>query len=292
MCEVELNRFGYYSLKIKPTNEALSNYYSTKYYQELQGSYEDNYSDEDVIYIHNKQSFLYKCLMKINSEYNYGRKFLDIGCGEGWTLKYFKEKGFSVKGVDFSDFGIKKLNSNLLKYFIKDDIDNFLKTEISKKNNYDVINLTNVIEHVLDPEKLLSDLKLLLSVEGVIIVTFPNDFSKMQELLLKGESVNNEFWISNPDHISYFTKDSFSNLAVSLEYKIESILADFPIDLFLLNKHSNYMKDKAKGKEAHHSRTRIINLLSEIDLELCVEAFLNFGSMGFGRNLTVFLKKN
>ncbi|MEK0338057.1 MAG: hypothetical protein QQN41_11550, partial [Nitrosopumilus sp.] len=123
-------------------------------------------------------------------------------------------------------------------------------------------------------------------------VTFPNDFSDLQKLLVDSGKVDEEFWVVAPDHISYFTKDSFSKMAESLGLSVELILADFPIDIFLLNDHSNYIKDKSKGKQAHYSRIYVMNLLFDIDFEHNLNAFLSFGQSGFGRNLTAFLRVN
>ena len=123
-----------------------------------------------------------------------------------------------------------------------------------------------------------------------MIVTFPNDFSKLQNLLYDLRKIQEEFWVVSPDHISYFTKDSFSNMAKSLGFSIELVLADFPIDIFLLNDHSNYIRDKSKGKQAHYSRVYTMNLLSDLDFESSAEAFLNLGAMGFGRDLTIFMR--
>ena len=71
-------------------------------------------------------------------------------------------------------------------------------------------------------------------------------------------------------------------------YKLELMLADFPIDLFLMNNHSNYALDRTKGKQAHYSRINFMNLIAEINHEKALEIFLNFGSIGIGRNLTAF----
>ena len=281
---------GYYQLKEKPTKEELTDYYKNKYYQKCMRSYEVEYSNAEIKYIKNKLKYLQYCCKKIYGGGMDGKSFIDIGCGEGWTLSYFRSIGCIVKGVDFSFFGIEKFNPEVINFFIQDDIYQFLKKEMTTSNRYDIINLTNVIEHVLEPEELLLNIKNILTENGVIIVTFPNDFSKLQNLLMELGKIKDEFWIVSPDHISYFTKDSFSSMAESLGFYIELVLADFPIDLFLLNDHSNYIRDKSKGKQAHYSRIYTINLLSEIDFDVSAEAFLNLGSMGFGRDLTVFMK--
>jgi 2-polyprenyl-3-methyl-5-hydroxy-6-metoxy-1,4-benzoquinol methylase len=36
-----------------------------------------------------------------------GGRLLDVGCGEGCALAFFREHGWSVKGVDFSSAGVE-----------------------------------------------------------------------------------------------------------------------------------------------------------------------------------------
>jgi len=281
---------GYYQLKNKPSKDELTEYYKTKYYQESKGPYQQDYSDKELTYIHNTLRRIHRCCEYISPPPLAGKSFLDVGCGEGWALKYFQNIGCHVNGVDFSSYGIKKFNPELLAWFTEEDIFKFLDKEIRRSHKYDIINLMNIIEHVLDPENLLLSLKNILSPDGILIVVFPNDYSPFQEKLLDLGKTEENSWIAIPDHISYFNKESFSALAQSLDFSIELILADFPIDIFLINDFSNYVKDPAKGKQAHLSRIEIMNFLSELNLDLAVDVFLNFGKMGFGRALTAFMK--
>ena len=75
----------------------------------------------------------------------------------------------------------------------------------------------------------------------------------------------------------------------SIGIDIDLFLADFPVDIFLLNDHSNYIKDPSKGKSAHNAKLLSFNLLNEIDFNRTTETFINFGEMGFSRNLTAFM---
>jgi 2-polyprenyl-3-methyl-5-hydroxy-6-metoxy-1,4-benzoquinol methylase len=281
---------GYYQLKDKPSKDEIKKYYETKYYQEAKGSYEQEYSNEEITYIRNNLRRIQFCCEKIFHTKLNGKTILDIGCGEGWALNYFKKNGCNVKGVDFSSYGIKKFNPEVLDHFIQSDIFEYLENEINTLNKYNIINLTNVIEHVLEPEDLLVKLKNILSEDGIIIATFPNDFSPLQERLLSLRKIEREFWIAIPDHISYFNKESFSKMAKTLGFSVELMLAGFPVDIFLLNNFANYVKDKSKGKQAHFARIEVMNLLSEQNFNFSVNAFLNFGQIGFGRDLTAFLK--
>ncbi len=280
----------YYQLSPKPSERMLKDYYENIYFQQLKGSYEKSYSKDELLYFHNNNSIISTCLNKIFNEDIKNKSLLDLGSGEGWTLKYFHKRGCNVLGVDFSSHGISKFNKPMLKYFIESEILEFIDKCIAEDKKFDIINLTNVIEHVLYPEQLLASIKRIMNPDGVVIVTFPNDFSSLQNLLLKRGKISNAFWVVSPDHISYFNKLSFSELSARLGYKQQYYLADFPIDLYLLNDNSNYILDKTKGKQAHLSRLEFINLICKHDLINATEFLLSLGNLGFGRNLTAFLK--
>lgn len=219
-----------------------------------------------------------------------GKTFLDLGAGEGWVISYFHKIGVKVTGVDLSIYGVKKFNRHIIKYFVQEDMFNYISMCQKKSIKYDFINLRNVIEHVIHPEELLKNLKSIIKKSGLIIVTFPNDYSPIQKYLYKTKKVNYEYWISYPDHISYFNKQSFLRMAKRLGYKTVCVFSDFPIDIFVMNDYSNYVVDKNKGKEAHNSRINFINLACKIDLNITANLLINLGELGLGRNLTVILK--
>ena len=91
--------------------------------------------------------------------------------------------------------------------------------------------------------------------------------------------------------VSFCKQCLIEKMAKSIGFSSHLTLADFPIDFFLMNDHSNYIKDHTKGKQAHFSRIEIVNMLNKMDANIAAEIFLKLGELGFGRNLTSFLKK-
>jgi len=94
---------------------------------------------------------------------------LDIGCGRGGLLKYLRDKlNCRVKGCDISDEAIKICKEKGIDAF-KCDVE---KEKIQGK--YDVIVLSAVLEHLIDPVSVLKRLKNNLKKEGSIVVGVPN----------------------------------------------------------------------------------------------------------------------
>ena len=208
---VQKHELGFYEIKDKPTAEELQDYYANKHYQEASSSsYEINYSKDELKYFRVRNERYHSVAKKIRKTEE--GSFLDDGCGEGFGLSYFKEQGYIVKGLDFSSSGVSSQIPDCLSELVTGDLFELLKIEIESKNTYDIIYLQNVLEHVINPIGLLNDLHNSLSLDGVIILTVPNDFSIIQKEAIRRKHIDKEFWVSAPDHLSYFEKNSLVDI--------------------------------------------------------------------------------
>lgn len=284
------NKLGYYEVFPKPSQEDLKIYYKSKYYQNQSGNYRNEYTPEEQLFFKNKE------IRKIHILENYlnipKSKLLDIGCGEGFSLKHFYTFGWQVLGIDFSNYGIKNNNPLMENYFLEGDLIENMKYLQTQGKTFNVITLNNLLEHVIDPSYTIELASHLLNIDGVLIIEVPNDFSNYQNFLKEKNFVNKDFWVGYPDHLNYFTKSSLINLLESRNMFNVFSLADFPIDIFLSNIHSNYVLDKTKGKDAHKSRIFIDNFLNEQSIEKTIKFYESLAQIGLGRQVISFFKKN
>ena len=285
--DVALNKYGYYEVKNKPSEGELGKYYEEKYYQDLKGHYEKEYNEDELLYFENEARLAQATLKK------YGVSvvsLLDLGCGEGFFANYFLKSGASLKLVDFSDFGLNSQNPHLLKFFEKSSIDDFLRSAVNSKDNFDLINLDNVLEHVIDPISLLNMLKNIMDENTILRIEVPNDFSPMQADLLKRE-LTTETWVTIPEHLSYFGVNSLQNLVNDKGFNIISTQMNFPVEIFLYNRNSNYSVDKTLGKSAHFARLNIFNHLVEINLNGLIEYAEASSLLQLGRTIVLYVRK-
>lgn len=286
------NKYGYYELEKKPTEKELQRYYADKYYQESKGSYLASYSKEEIVYINNKIAQKLAVIDEIDKSIGNkeDKSLLDVGCGEGWILKYFYDNEWTVCGLDYSGYGCEVHNHQIKEFLITGDIFKNIEVLIDSEKKYDVIILDNVLEHVLNPMVLLKNLKRLIADDGILIVEVPNDFSEVQKDLLKKGYINEEFWVAIPDHISYFNKDGLLNLAEASGWTSQKVLSDFPIDLCLYNENTNYVRDKNVGRSCHLARVESENLLSKISIDKLNRLFEAYADLGIGRQIIAFFK--
>lgn len=279
---------GFFKVAKLPTPGELQAYYSKKYYQQARGSYEHEYSSDELKYFKAKLRQRWEVIRKVQGDSS--GNLLDVGCGEGFALSFFRELGWQVQGFDYSESGVLSQNPACIDALTTGDVFQLLEKEISSGSKYKVVWLQNVLEHVLEPLDLLSSLKTLMSPGGVLVVTVPNDFSIAQEGALENEHINTPFWVAIPEHLSYFNYASLQNVIAATDWDCVTIHADFPVDWYLYHPRSNYISDKTAGKLAHYARIQLENLLDKKPIEDIHRFYESMACLGFGRNLTAFLR--
>ena len=98
-----------------------------------------------------------------------GNSILDYGSGAGVFLKYCKERNWRTKGVEADQETRERVSNGL-------ELDVISPEEIGSlgKEQYDVITLWHVLEHVHQLKKTIQSIESSLKPNGVILVAVPN----------------------------------------------------------------------------------------------------------------------
>ncbi|MGY3087530.1 2-polyprenyl-3-methyl-5-hydroxy-6-metoxy-1,4-benzoquinol methylase [Hymenobacter sp. UYAg731] len=284
------NEFGFYEIKDKPTPAELRDYYAKRYYQENLTTYQPEYPAEELEHIEGKLRLRHWVLEQLRDAKGPG-SFLDIGCGEGWALDYFQRQHWEVLGLDFSSFSVEKFHPRLREKLRTGDLYEEVQKLVATGQQFDVLWLDNVLEHVLEPADLLRQCRQLIKLDGVLVVDVPNDFSALQQHLLDTGQIDRPFWVVLPDHLSYFTQPGLRNLAEATNWYVAKTIGDQPIDLNLLNPSTNYVMNRAAGKGAHRARLAQDNFLLRMAPLPAVAAYYEaLAGVGLGRSIVAFLQ--
>ncbi|MEM2292966.1 MAG: methyltransferase domain-containing protein [Nitrososphaerota archaeon] len=98
------------------------------------------------------------------------KRVLDVGCGEGILSMLLQRLGNVVIGIDLSEEAVKLSRNNGIEAYIC-DIEN---EDLPFDKKFDVIILSEVLEHVVFPKEVIRKLKNNLDEKGYFVITFPN----------------------------------------------------------------------------------------------------------------------
>jgi 2-polyprenyl-3-methyl-5-hydroxy-6-metoxy-1,4-benzoquinol methylase len=295
---LERSRFGFYEAKRKPTRAELETHYRDVYYQKESGSYQSSYDDEELAYVRGRTLFVNRLMEARGWQPKLPGSLLDVGCGEGHTLAFYAERGWSVRGLDYSAHALTAMNPQCLPWLTQGDVFANLEKLISEGMRYDLVFLDNVLEHVVDPLRLLQDLHQLAKPSSVMVIEVPNDFSPLQMFAMERGFIDRAFWVTIPEHLAYFTGPSLRNVCAEAGWKCDAMLADFPVDWFVINPNSNYILPSAPGtgkgtnlgKGAHRARIALENLMRETDIDRLIDLYEAMAALGMGRCLSGFFR--
>jgi SAM-dependent methyltransferase len=104
-----------------------------------------------------------------------GGRVLDVGCGTGFLLEQLAARGFSGVGIDLSPESIAHTTRRLETLGVSDR----LTAEVGSayeppEGPFDLITLTDVLEHLEDPRACLAALRPQLAPGGLLVINTPN----------------------------------------------------------------------------------------------------------------------
>lgn len=133
---------------------------------------------------------------------------LEVGCGAGGILQYFKEQGFKTFGTDlgtsYLEYGRSK-GLELASGFLRDQ---------KLDQQPDLIIYSHVVEHLLDPNEEISYLKEIAHQDTVLYIEVPG------VLNLKKPYKHNYLRYVQNAHTYHFSLDSLTNLLAKNNFKV------------------------------------------------------------------------
>jgi len=176
------------------------------------------------------------------------RRILDVGSGPGFFLLHGKQRGWITKGIEPSAQAAahsRQLGLDIIEDFLTDDT-------AARLGKFDVVHMSEVLEHIPDPVGMLNRARGLLLPGGILCVIVPNDYNPFQAALREVCGYE-PWWVAPPHHLNYFGFESLSRLVERCGYDVVLREATFPIDLFLLM-GDNYVGNGSLGQACHAKR--------------------------------------
>lgn len=175
------------------------------------------------------------------------KTILDVGTYNGFFVKYLRDKGLEAYGYDFNEDAIRHGIRNY-------ELNGIITSELShlKLEKFDCITAFEVIEHLENPQSIISQFSNLLKDGGYLILSCPN---------------NKMLWRPPldypPHHLSRYSPTSLSIFIEEFGYEIISL--DEQMSLFDLFRNFTgvFFRDKNKStlKGGQFKELKIINYM-------------------------------
>jgi 2-polyprenyl-3-methyl-5-hydroxy-6-metoxy-1,4-benzoquinol methylase len=196
------------------TGQALLDVYNETYWKSdnpKERGYAD-YAKESALYLKT-----YKKRMKLVSKWlPQSGRILDVGCAAGYFLRVAQQHGHDVHGVELSEAisqaAIQSLGSDRVYNGFLDDA---VEARGWQPHSFDLITIWDVIEHVPDPQALLSSILKLIKPGGKLLLETQNVESRLANKLGKR-------WhhYKHDEHLYHFNPQTIDRLLSDCGYKV------------------------------------------------------------------------
>ena len=186
-----------------PMNNPQSDWYNDKY--SLEYNLRDYFTPRINRQMHRKFVAWMSTLPKSRT--------LDIGCGTGEVVGMLRKQGHESFGVDFGEQAINMATKHFGNYYFCASLDEFVKRP--NLIGLDVVSIFEVIEHLENPQLLVSNAKLLLRIGGRIVLSTPSRDRW-------GANFND--WDFPPHHLTRWNLTTLDNLFTHFGFVRESAI--------------------------------------------------------------------
>lgn len=162
---------------MRQTNSSFESGYFSGYYRPNVGDFDEKSLTQAVNWFSGWLSYLDK---HVDFQESSKRKVLEIGCSIGAVSHILSDRGFEVHASDISQYAViraKKLAKKLKKdisFYVFD-----VHKKIPIKEKFNIIIAFEVIEHLRDPRRAISNMKNKLTADGILICSTPNKKTDM-----------------------------------------------------------------------------------------------------------------
>ncbi|UCB57013.1 MAG: class I SAM-dependent methyltransferase [Candidatus Omnitrophota bacterium] len=159
--------------------------------------------------------------------------FLDIGTNMGMFLRNARKRGWRLFGIEPSP----ALSEIAREKFGLDIYTGFLHENKFPDNFFDVVTMTDVFEHIAEPQEMLKDVHRIIKQDGLMFIKVPHaNFNLLKYSLYKkilhrfsfSQDIFRDIFDSR-EHIVHYTKETIIKMLDKGGFKVKAVEIDLPI---------------------------------------------------------------
>lgn len=280
-------QFGFQRVSPKPTPAEITRFYAEEFYsgaykhfnnssleaQERDASFNDGHRDD-----------VWASMKEALGARLENASLLDVGCGYGQALAYFRRRGLRCFGFDPAQEAVTHARGQGLEVVHA----GMERMRVFEGRRFDVVTLFNVLEHLAEPVEVLEELRRdVLEPGGLVVLEVPNDFSPLQEAAVELYGAD-RWWVAPPGHLNYFTPPTLRATLEGCGFHVHRVETTFPLELFLLM-GDKYIADPALGRDCHRRRVDFeLNLRKLGRADLLRNMYRALATVNVGRSIIAY----
>lgn len=156
-------------------------------------------------------------------------KFLDIGTSTGAFLRHARNRDWELTGVEPSP----QLGSLAKKWWGLNIVQGFLEQLDLPENNFDIVTMTDVFEHVVNPREVLGAVHRVLKPDGIVLIKVPNGLFNLMKYKTrklmgkKGESDDFDAY----EHVLHYSEVTLAKMVEACGFEPIEIFPEAPVQL-------------------------------------------------------------
>jgi 2-polyprenyl-3-methyl-5-hydroxy-6-metoxy-1,4-benzoquinol methylase len=210
---VRCQKCGFCYENPRPQNTEIPKLYQTQYFQYLD---EHAQANLDIALLNLRDIAFDEFERSLNSQ----KRLLDVGCEKGTFLKYMRNRGWDVYGVEIGDAAYDHAkNVERLNVFQGE-----LPAAKYPAGHFDVVHLSHVIEHMGDPFRVLKESHRILRKGGIAIVITDN-FNSLARIVFQ------QRWRGLvPIHLVFFSQKTLRQTLTDIGFEVTHMVSWGGID--------------------------------------------------------------
>jgi GT2 family glycosyltransferase/2-polyprenyl-3-methyl-5-hydroxy-6-metoxy-1,4-benzoquinol methylase len=141
-----------------------------------------------------------------------GKRVLDVGCATGYLDRVLVEHGCIVTGVEVNSEAAAQAR-RFCAEVINANIEQLDWERALGDKRFDVILFGDVLEHLIDPQRVLRNARDFLGPEGYVVASIPNvAHASLRLQLLQGVFQYRPLGLLDETHLRFFTSDSIKSM--------------------------------------------------------------------------------
>lgn len=172
--------------------------------------------------------------VELVARYKPAGRLLDIGTSTGAFLRHARGRGWSLTGVEPSN----SLAQLARKWWDLEIIEGFVEKLDLPSDTYDVVTLTDVFEHIVNPKEVLGAIRRILKPDGIVFIKVPNglfNVFKYRTRKLLGKTGTDDF--DSYEHVLHYSDRTLAKMLQACSFEPIEIDVETPVQLPVWHKH-------------------------------------------------------